>query len=120
MTEDEAIRGFSGLLRFKDIINHSDEDYKQFISCQIEMKKPVLKKESFDKMKDHIMETLHTPEDFAAEVWSILCNDLGKVHTVINEYKKIPDSKETGHDGLLANILAGKPEFFPLESGKMQ
>lgn len=113
LTEDEAIRGFSGLLRFKDVINHTEDDYKQFVNCQIEMKKPVLTKISFDKMKDYIMETLHTPEDFAAAMWSILCNDLGKVHAVIEEYKKIPESKEIGHDGLLGKILKKKPDFFP-------
>ncbi len=113
LSEDEAIRGFSGLLRFKDVINHTTEDYNNFISCQVEMKKPVLKKESFEQMKAHIMQTLHTPEDFAAQMWSILCNDLGKVHAVIDAYNKIPDSKKIGHDQLLANMLANKPEFFP-------
>ena len=113
LTEPEAIRAFSGLLRFKEVINHTEDDYQQFINCQVEMKKPVLKKASFDKMKDHIMEVLYTPEDFAAQIWSILCNDLGKVHAIIDEYKKLVGDKTIGHDGLLASILQEKPELFP-------
>src|SRR5688500_6601893 len=36
LTEDEEIRAFSGLLRFKDVLNGTQVDYNNFVACQIE------------------------------------------------------------------------------------
>jgi len=47
-------------------------------------------------MKIHILQVLKTPEDFAAQVWSILCNDLGKVHSIVDEYQKISEKVSPG------------------------
>ena len=66
------------------------------LNCQVELKKPVLKNNSFDEMKIHILQVLKTPEDFAAQVWSILCNDLGKVHSIVDEYQKISEKVSPG------------------------
>lgn len=113
LTEDEEIRAFAGLLRFKDVINGTEEDYNNFVACQIEMKKPVLSYASFQKMRQYVIATLSTPEDFAAAMWSILCNDLGKVHSVIQAYEQLPNKQHIGHDLLLASLLQEKPELFP-------
>lgn len=113
LTEDEEIRAFSGLLRFKDIINGTEADYNNFVACQIEMKKPVLSFTSFKKIREYVLETLTTPEDYAAAVWSILCNDLGKVHMLIDVYDNLPEHKGVSHDLLLAELLKLKPELFP-------
>lgn len=112
LTEDEEIRAFSGLLRFKDAFSGTETDYHNFVACQIEMKKPVLTYQSFKKMRQYIIETLSTPEDYAAAMWSILCNDLGKVHSVIEAYEQLPNKKDMGHDLLLAELLKEKPELF--------
>jgi len=113
LTEDEEIRAFSGLLRFKDVINGTEEDYNNFVACQIEMKKPVLSRESFEKMRQYIDKTLSSPEEYAAAMWSILCNDLGKVHSMIEAYDQLPNKKKVGHNVLLAELLKEKPELFP-------
>lgn len=113
LTEDEEIRAFSGLLRFKDIINGAESDYKHFVACQIEMKKPVLSYESFKNIKDYVMQTLSTPEDYAAAMWSILCNDLGKVHSIVEIHQQLPNKKNNSHDLLLTELLQENPTLFP-------
>jgi hypothetical protein len=110
---DEEIRAFSGLLRFKDVISGSDTDYDSFVACQIEMKKPVLTRESFNKIGQYVREKLKSPESCASAIWSILCNDLGKVHEVIAEYEKKSNKRNVGHDLLLAEILELKSNLFP-------
>ncbi|MEO8400852.1 MAG: hypothetical protein ABI597_03510 [Gammaproteobacteria bacterium] len=112
LTADEEIRAFAGLLRFKDVMNGTEEDYKNFVACQIEMKKPVLSSESFKAMHDYVTRFLTTPEDLAAAMWSILCNDLGKVHVLEDEYLKLPGKTKIGHDTLLAELLQHKPTLF--------
>ncbi len=113
LTEDEEIRAFSGLLRLKDVINGTREDYDNFVACQIQMKKPVLTYDSFQKMREYVLKTLKSTDDFAAAIWSILCNDLGKVHRVIEEYNKLSNKQTTTHDLLLSEMLKELPEFFP-------
>jgi hypothetical protein len=106
LTEDEEIRAFSGLLRFKDVLNGTRADYDRFVECQIQMKKPVLSYDAFLAIRSYVLNTLNSSEDYAAAMWSILCNDLGKVYSVnLNE-------KNIGHDAILVKRLKTNPEMF--------
>lgn len=111
MEEPEAIRGFAGLLCFRDVMNGTEEDYQNFIQCQVKFAKPKLTIESFKKLKKYIETTFKTPEDIAALMWSILCNDLGKV-IVLQELHygcKLKDAKEEiSHDAVLVNLMLDK------------
>ncbi|MFZ4077294.1 MAG: hypothetical protein ACOYKA_04835, partial [Legionellaceae bacterium] len=111
--QDEEIRAFSGLLRFKEVICGDEASYTRFIDCQIEMKKPVLSRQSFAQLGQYVRDKLTSPADCSAAIWSILCNDLGKVHVVIGEHEQIFSKKNIGHDLLLAELLKESPRFFP-------
>ena len=113
LTEVEEIRAFSGLLRFKDVVCGRQEDYDQFVACQIEFKKPVLSFASFKNIQAYVQSILKSPADYAAAIWSILCNDLGKLHSLIEIYEQLPNNNSTNHDLLLAELLIAKPQLFP-------
>lgn len=113
LTQDEAIRAFCGLVCFKDVMVGTQSAYANFIACQIEMKKPVLSFESFQAIRAYVLKTLTSPEMMAAAMWSILCNDLGKVKVIEEEYTQVLHKENVGHDLLLGDLLMIKPDLFP-------
>ncbi|MDX1900768.1 MAG: hypothetical protein SFW66_02030, partial [Gammaproteobacteria bacterium] len=112
---DEEMRAFSGLLRFKDVIKGDEVSYQNFIECQKDARppRPVLSYQSFQEMGQYVRDKLTTPEDCAAAIWSVLCNDLGKVHEIVYAYKALYPDSSMGHDAILAKLLNEKPELFP-------
>ncbi len=118
LKEPEAIRAFAGLLCFRDVMSGTKEDYEYFIECHKAFNKPPLSFESFSAMKTYIVNTFKTPEDIAALMWSILCNDLGKVISLQEKYYgcKIENVKQKiGHDAILVKLMSDieKSNLFP-------
>lgn len=117
LAEKAQKQAFGSLLRFKEVVNGTDKDYKNFVACQEETKKTVLTLESFKKLHHYVHQTLKSPEDFAAAIWSIVCNDLGKAPALIEIYRTSEEPSAPwpiSHNSLLANLLKNRHDLFPM------
>jgi len=111
---NEEIRAFSALVCFKDVVVGDEKAYENFTQCQHNLipKKPVLSKESFFEIGNYVRSKLTNPEDCAAAIWSILCNDLGKVKSIENSFNNQHPDVLIGHDAILAEVLKENAESF--------
>lgn len=103
----EFDRAAVGLLCLKYVLSN---DYESFTACQNPSVK--LSFESFQKLRQFTKNVIKTPEDLEIAVYTIMCNDLGKTHTLINAYQALKKNTDADHDTIFATLLNEKPELF--------
>ena len=110
----EPDRAIAGALNLKLAYIGTEEAYTAFIKYQPPGSK--LSLESFMLIHTKVRKMLVNNDDVKAAIWSILCNDLGKMYSLINihqhAYPELPTDYNS-HDVILGKLLTTMPNLFP-------
>ena len=87
-----------------------DDQYEKFTECQNPKR---LSKTTFEKIRTYTKSIIQTKDDLDAITTYLIINDLGKIHSVIDEIKEKLNIESVDHDDLLFEGLKNIEHLSP-------